>query len=246
MHMTLRSEICYSPSCREKRRPALLESNQPRDIPAGLIKTMAPGGAWDKTRAPHTAPHRIDRPPYASRNSSQITHDDGGFWAENVTFGKIERVSFFHPVGVIPPRQHNAFQRKNARGNAPHLGRRPAPLRCAYRQPRALLHNPLGISEGPGVSCVFHGVRTRFRLIRCYLEPTEFGIKLFREAQIPRTWMCLYSSSMTADKGDRGTLRKPPLGGKTATPLLLVGWMNRRSLAPTDPVSTVTSCGSGV
>lgn len=101
-HMTPRPEICYPAHHREKRRPALLESNRPRDIPVGLIKTMAQGGAWGQNHAPRTAPHRIDRPPHALKNSSQKFHNGGRFCAENVTFGKIYRVAKLEGMPCYP------------------------------------------------------------------------------------------------------------------------------------------------
>lgn len=80
--------ICYPPSRREKRKSALLESNRPRDIPQGLIKTMTPGGAGYAPAPPPPA-YRIDRPLHASKNSFMKTTQKDAKCTEVVTFGKI-------------------------------------------------------------------------------------------------------------------------------------------------------------
>ena len=88
-----RRKICYPLMCQEKRRSALLESNRPRDILEGLIKTMAPGGAGPAL-APPTLAHRIERPLYALKNSfikkTPIDTKQPGY----VTFGNISKGDF--------------------------------------------------------------------------------------------------------------------------------------------------------
>jgi len=62
--------FCYPQPRQEKRRSALLESNRPRDILAGLIETMEEKSGRDNAPFPLPLIHRIDRPLHASENSS--------------------------------------------------------------------------------------------------------------------------------------------------------------------------------
>ena len=87
-NVTSSTTIWYAPLRREKRRSALLESNRPRDIPQGLIKTMAPGGAGH-TPAPPPPAHRIDRPLHALKNSFMKMALKDGKYPQNVPFGNI-------------------------------------------------------------------------------------------------------------------------------------------------------------
>lgn len=89
-NVTSSTTIWYASLRREKRRSALLESNRPRDIPQGLIKTMAPGGAGH-TPAPPPPAHRIDRPLHALKNSFMKMALKDGKYPQNVPFGNISK-----------------------------------------------------------------------------------------------------------------------------------------------------------
>ncbi len=103
-NVTSSTTIWYAPLRREKRRSALLESNRPRDIPQGLIKTMAPGGAGH-TPAPPPPAHRIDRPLHALKNSFMKMALKDGKYPQNVPFGNISKgdlARYWCCYGVVP------------------------------------------------------------------------------------------------------------------------------------------------
>ena len=102
-------------------------------------------------------------------------------------------VCLVHPAGVFPP--HNAFSVEKRGGTPVTRRRRPAPLRSAFRQPRAVLHNTVGVS---GKECC----------------PYSTAAALFSRSSFPScAWECPCLRSCASHRAPRiATLDEPFVG----------------------------------